>query len=286
MRKAAAILALLLPVALAGCTPSGRSEAQSWRTVTSARQVWDREPMEVRVQYGAGTLRIEPAEPPTLYELELRYDENVSTPVVEFDESARRLRLGATSAQGGRRRLAVRDGATADVRLTREVPLDLSLEFGAGSANIRLGGVSVRRLSLSTGASETRVTFDAPNPIDAERVSIDAGAADLRVTGLGNVRAERIDFQGGVGSTVLDFSGDWARGAAASVQMGVGAITFRIPRTLGVRIDRSSFLTSFSAPGLERQGNSYYSANWDGARHRLTIDVSAALGSIDVQWID
>jgi len=110
--------------------------------------------------------------------------------------------------------------------------------------------------------------------------------ADLRVTGLGNARAGRIAFQGGVGATVLDFGGEWRRDATASVQMGVGSLTLRLPREQGVRISRTSFLTSFSAPGLERDGNSYVSANWESAPHRLTIDINAAMGSINVQWID
>jgi hypothetical protein len=260
-------------------------EAQTWRTLTSARQVWDREPLDLQIQYGAGRLTIRPADPPTLYEMELRYAEEVVTPVVEYDEQGRTLRLGVRPVEG-RRSLNRRDASTASIRLTRQVPLDIDLSFGAGRAEIQLGGVAVRRLAVSTGASETTLDFDTANPVVAHSVSIEAGAADLRVTGLGNARAERISFQGGVGATVLDFGGSWDRSATASVQMGVGSVTLRLPRHLGVRVDRSSFLTSFTAPGMEREGNSYYSPNWQNAPHRLTIDVSAALGSITIQWIE
>jgi hypothetical protein len=260
-------------------------EAQTWRTLTSARQVWDREPLDLQIQYGAGRLTIRPADPPTLYEMELRYAEEVVTPVVEYDEQGRTLRLGVRPVEG-RRSLNRRDASTASIRLTRQVPLDIDLSFGAGRAEIQLGGVAVRRLAVSTGASETTLDFDTANPVVAHSVSIEAGAADLRVTGLGNARAERISFQGGVGATVLDFWGSWDRSATASVQMGVGSVTLRLPRHLGVRVDRSSFLTSFTAPGMEREGNSYYSPNWQNAPHRLTIDVSAALGSITIQWIE
>jgi hypothetical protein len=51
-------------------------------------------------------------------------------------------------------------------------------------------------------------------------------------------------------------------------------------------LTRTSFLTSFDAPGLERRGDSYYSANWNSTPNQLTIDVSAALGSIEIEWID
>lgn len=283
---------LLLPtlawsaLALAGCLPDGGAEAQTWRTMTSARQVWEEEPLAVQLQYGAGTLTVGAADAPMMYQMEIRYDEDTVTPLVEFDPADHSLRLGVRSLEMNRRSFNRREGSTATINLTRTLPLDLDLNFGAGQANIHLGGISIRRLSVSTGASETTVSFDSPNPVAAERIAIEAGAADLRVTGLGNARAERITFQGGVGSTVLDFGGSWDRNGSASVQMGVGSVTLRIPRGLGLRINRSSFLTSFSPRGLERQGNDYFSADWASAPYRLTIDIQAALGSIDVQWIE
>jgi hypothetical protein len=286
MYKRIAYLALWAG-ALAACGGTAEpSDAQSWRTMTSERQVADLSPHDVRVQFGAGTLRVQPAESPTLYRFDLRYDEEYFTPVVDYDQSARTIRLGVTTGDRGRRGLNIRHGAEASVALSRDVPMALQLEFGAGEASIDLGGVSLRGFSIATGASETNIAFSRPNPIEADRVRIEVGAADLRVTGLGNVRARRIDFQGGVGATVLDFGGTWQRDAAASVQMGIGSLTLRFPRSIGVRIHRSSVLTSFSAPGFERDGNTYLSDGWAAAEHRLTIDLNAALGSVDVQWID
>jgi hypothetical protein len=253
--------------------------------MSSERQVWSTEPLNVHVQFGAGKIQIVPAESPTLYRMELEYDERGFAPLVEYDENRRRLRIGVKSPNESRR-TNVRGGSTASISLTREVPLDLNMEIGAAEADIQLGGVSMRTLSFTTGASESTIRFDAPNPIVAERISIEAGAADLRVYGLGNARAERISFKGGVGGTVLDFSGEWGHNALASVEMGIGSVTLRLPRTQGIRINRSSFLTSFSAPGFERRGDGYFSANWQSAAHQLTIDVSAALGSVQIVWID
>lgn len=258
--------------------------AQSWRTVNSARQVWDQEPVDVRIQYGAGELRVRPAESPLLYQMEMRYDEENYSPVTEYDTERRILRLGVRGKEG-RRGLRLREGSHATIALTRSVPIDLDLDFGAGEAEIDLGGVALRNLEVSTGASETHVRFGAPNPIRAGHVSIEAGAAELEVIGLGNARAEQFSFEGGVGSTLLDFSGEWDRSAAASVQMGIGSVTLRLPRGLGVRINKDSFLTSFDSQGLVKRGNSYYSTDWESARHQLTIDINAAFGSIEVEWI-
>lgn len=267
----------------AALAASGPAEGQTWRTITSARQVWDREPMDVQIQFGLGELNVRPAAEPMLYQMELRYDEERVTPVSEYQADRRRLRLGVEGRDGARR-LKHREGSRATIELTRTVPLDLDLDFGAGEADLDLGGIALRKLDLSTGASETRVRFGAANPVEAEWIRIHAGAAELEVVGLGNARAERFSFEGGVGSTVLDFSGRWDRNTTATVEMGVGSLTLRFPRDLGIRLNKDSFLTSFDSEGLIKRGSSFYSPNWDSAAHRLTVDVDAAFGSIKVEW--
>src|SRR5690606_12003734 len=101
-------------------------------------------------------------------------------------------------------------------------PLELDVRFGAGQAEIELGGISLERLHLGTGASETTVRFSSPNPIEADRVLIEAGAAELEVYGLGNARAERVEFKGGVGATTLDFGGAGGD-TEVQIEMGVGS---------------------------------------------------------------
>lgn len=282
-----ALLALAL-AAGAGPASAGASDAQSWRTVTSSRQALGEKALDVAVEYGAGRLVVTPANRPLLYEFQMRYDESQTTPVTDYDRASGALRLGMTSRDRGRglRVNRVREESRADLHLTREVPLDLDLEFGAGEADIDLGGLSLRSLRLATGASETRVAFGAPNRIAAGEVEMKAGAASFRATGLGNARAERFVFEGGVGETVLDFGGAWDRNATAKVSMGLGSLTLRFPRDLGVRIVKDSFLTSFDDAGLTKRGGAYYSRNWESARNRLTVEVDAAFGSIDIDWID
>lgn len=283
-RRTLAVLTVTAVATAAMLVSVDRAEAQSWRTMHSARQLWDREPLDVQIRYGAGELRVEPATGPMLYELEMRYDERRWTPLTEYDPERRSLRLGLES-RGRARNINGDGGSHARFALTREVPLDLDLEFGAGEADLELGGISLRRLQVSTGASATSIRFGAPNPVRAERVEIQAGAAALTVTGLGNTRARTIDFKGGVGSTTLDFTGAWDGDSRASVQMGLGEIRLRLPRGIGVRLNKSSFLTSFDSQGLIKQGSSFYSRDWETAQHRITIDLDAAIGSVAVEWV-
>lgn len=278
--RALGALLLVGSVAIA-TTASG----QSWRTMNSSRQMQGESPVEVDVAYGAGTLMVRPGSPSLLYRMELRYDADRSEPVAAWDAERRRLRLGVTTREGGPSARGKQESRSS-IELSPTVPLDLELQFGAGEAELELGGLRLHELKLSTGASETRVGWSKPNAVRARRIEIEAGAADLRVTGIGHARADHFAFRGGVGATVLDFGGPWDANASASVKLGVGSVVLRIPRGLGVRIDRRSFMTSFDADDMVKRGNSYFSEGYDRAQWRLTVDVEAALGSVEVEWID
>src|SRR5690606_28721908 len=112
-------LLIAAPIVVIGYGPNP-ALGQTWRTMTSARQVWDRDPIEVDIDYGAGTLQLGAAEAPMLYEMEIRFDEERFTPVAEWNEERRLLRLGARFTRSNRSN--VREGSAATIKLTRDVP--------------------------------------------------------------------------------------------------------------------------------------------------------------------
>lgn len=284
MRRRPERAALLIAGALA--LAAAPADAQQWRTLDVARQHQGERALDVRLEYAAGELRVRPAAAGLLYRMQLRYDERAARPVSVYDRSAGTLRLGVESTRGGRRGQRSERGGTATVELAPAVPMALALEFGAGRADLELGGMAVRSLDVATGASETELRWRTPNRVAASEVRIASGASRLGVRGLGNARAERIRYEGGVGETTLEFDGAWNRNADVSVEMGLGAVTLRFPRALGVRIESRSRLARFSPAGMERRGDAWYSPGYDRTRHRVTVRVEAALGAVNVQWID
>jgi hypothetical protein len=268
---------------LAACHAAG---AQRMRSTTSARQLNGETRANVELKYGAGRLRVSPARGDLLYRMELRYDDAQFRPVTDYDRTARTLKLGVEGREHRGRHHGDDDGQHATVELTPRVPLDLSLAFGAGEADVELGGLALRDVHLQTGASRTNVSFATPNRVAARRVKVEAGAAEVRVSGLGNTRSPRFEFSGGMGETTLDFGGAWTQSATAQIDMGVGSVRLRLPRALGVRIVRDSFLSSFDAGGMVKRGNAWYSRNYAQAQYKLDISIHAAIGSIEVDWID
>lgn len=90
---------------------------------------------------------------------------------------------------------------TWEVGLTREVPLTLKLETGAGETLADLRELRVTELELSTGASSTELTL--PAHAGQTRAQIHGGAASV-VIHIPEGVAARIYYQGGVSSFNVD----------------------------------------------------------------------------------
>jgi hypothetical protein len=271
-----AVLAVL--VGLPG--PGG---AQSWRTVTMSRQISGEDDLRVRVSYGAGRFTVGPAEKGVLYRMQLRYDEEVFEPRTVYEGN--RLELGVEGVGKSIRIGKGRSGGEMDLRLARGVPMDLDLEFGAVKAELDLGGLSLTELSLSTGASESVVDVSEPNPESMGTASFEVGAAAFTARHLGNLNAEHLRVDAGVGEVRLWFTGEWRQDATVFVDMGLGALELRFPEGLGVRLAKDSFLASLDSEGLVKRGDAYYSLDWETADRRVSVDLDAAFGSIKVVWV-
>ena len=290
-------------VAALGATATAPVAAQDWRDFRAARQSADVESMQVEVLYGAGRLSVTPSETPFLYDARIRYDTDRFQPLRGWtvDGDRGRLRLALTSLgdreDAGTIRLEdwdlefdfddlrFRDDEAGefDLKLHPAVPTDLRLEIGAAASRLSLGGLSLSSLELLTGASKTEVSFDDPNRERMSSLVLKAGAAEFDASGLGNARFERMEFVGAIGDVRLDFSGEWERDATAEIKMGVGELKIRVPRDIGVRIERSSLLISLDAPGFRKVDRSYESPNWESADVRLEIVLEAAFGTVEVE---
>ncbi len=276
----------LLAVAIGAFLAVGASTegtAQNWRTVSMSRQLEGERSVDVSVDYGAGEFTVRPADQSVLYRMQLRYDEDVFAPVHEYERG--RLHLG-TETIGRGVRLGKRDDSGAlELFLSTGVSMDLDMDFGAVKADIDLGGMRLTRLDISTGASQTRFDVSEPNPERMSRASFEVGAADFTARQLGNLNADEIEIDAGVGDIKLELTGSWERDAHVGVDMGLGSLELRVPKGLGVKLVKDTFLTSLDPEGLVKQGDAYYSLDYEEADVKVTIDVDAAFGSIRVVWV-
>jgi hypothetical protein len=265
----------------AAAFPAG---AQQWRTVDVSRQVRDSGAHEVRIKYGAGSLDVRPSDDPVLFAMHLRYDEDAVTPVHRYDAASRTLTLGLGDGSIRLGRSLGKDShGELRVALTRAVPLSLDLELGAAEARLDLGGLLLRDVEIETGASDSRVSFDRPNRIVMERLSVSAGAANLMLTGVANANARALRIESGVGNVDVRFDGALTQSMDVEATMTLGRVSLTVPRDAGVRVELSRFLAGFDHFGLEKRGDAWYSANWDEATHRIDMKVRTVFGSVAIR---
>ncbi len=261
---------------------AGPLQAQDWRDVAQARQRLEERDLEVRVRYGAGRVSVRPARDGQLFHAQLHYDAEKFQPILDYERGA--LEVGIQGLRDrGNIELRGRNEGKLDLTLSTESDLDLTFEMGAVRSDIELGGLRIERLELQTGASETQLRVSAPNPLDAERVSIQVGAADFDMEGLGNLNAREIEIHAGVGDVRIDLGGEWRQSADLQVEMGLGSLELRLPgQDVGVEILQDSFLTALDAKGLERRGGRYLTPGFERASRKVRVEIDAAFGKIRV----
>ena len=278
----------LATVAVSLLLPS-LAAAQTWQSVSASRRVRGEERLRVEVDFAVGTFRLRPAEGNALYRTDILYDAEHFTPRIEYNPRRARLDLGVIPE--------VESGLDLDyddteqyltVELSRSVPTVLDLKFGAARAELDLGGIPLERAEIKTGASESVITFEEPNPITCDRLEVGAGVAEFTLEKLGNARCRVIEVAGGVGDITLDFTGQWdgAVHTRVKIVVGFGEVNLRLPIGLGVEVEIDRIFAGFDASGFMKRGSRYISHDYDAAEQKLRLDIKAALGDVNVEWVE
>ncbi|HQR16789.1 MAG TPA: toast rack family protein [Gemmatimonadales bacterium] len=272
---------------LTALATGGTVHAQALTSYSTTRQFHGEVRLTATVEFGGGTLNVGAGEPGALYAMQLAYDAQRFQPVSQWSASRGTVTLGLADRDGGG--ISMNAGSrkqTADIQFSPEADLDLSLKMGAVQSAVDFGGLRLSSLVLETGASTVEVRFSKPNAVRCTAAVFRAGAAELNVTGLGNSRCDKVTYEGGVGSVLLDFTGAWAGNTELEATQAMGGLTLRIPRSVGVAITTEQFLATFQPAGFTRQGNHYTSANYATARRRLDVTLTTSLGGVTVEWVN
>jgi len=267
---------------------AGSLEAQTWRSGTATRQVRGEQRLHVAVELAAGTFLLRPGSPGTLYRSNVRYDADLFESSTTFDAGGSRLDIALKpNGEDGDFDLGEQTEQHLDLALSPTVPTFLDLTFGAATAELEFGGLSLEGVKVQTGASKSVIAFSAPNRVPCGMFEVEVGAAELSVTGLGNARCARISVTGGVGQVELDFTGGWPGSSVttAEVTIGLGTLRLRFPEGLGVAVKVDRFLASFEDRGFVKRGSRYVSTGFDEAAIRLEIDLKAIFGDVNVEWV-
>lgn len=234
---------------------------------------------QVEVTMGTGELSLAAGEPDLLFSGQFRTNVPAWKPEVTWKDGVLKVAQPDTPGMPG-------PGAENewDLALAPRVPISLKLRVGAARGRLDLDGLALTNFSLETGASDMVVRWDTPNTVPMERFLLRAGAANVEVRGIGYARPQNVEVEGGVGNLILDFTGPWSDSARVKITAGVGALTLRFPRDVGVRVTVEGGLSNIQTSGDWRLSEGVYvSSAYDPAKTNLEVTLMAGVGNVTLE---
>jgi hypothetical protein len=178
------------------------------------------------------------------------------------------------------------DRGAWELKFTDAIPISFDVELGVGKGRFDMSGLQTKDFNLSTGASEVVLSFDEANRTTIDNINIESGVSRFEGRNLCNANFKRFKFQGGVGSYTLDFGGELKREVDVDVEVGLGAVTIIIPKSIGVKLfyDKN-WLTRFEyAKDFNTTNDTQYvTDNYSSATGRMNIRIDSGLGSVKIR---
>jgi N-terminal domain of toast_rack, DUF2154 len=220
-------LLLLGALLLASC--SSRARVGQLQTETQSVELGDARSVRVEINLGAGDLNVTGGGE-KLLEAAFTYNVARLKPEVAYTNGTLVVRQpdvkGLPALQG------ITDYRNEwDLRLYDEVPMDLSVDVGAGVSNLQLAGLSLTGLDVSLGAGKHTVDLSGDWARDLD-VTIDTGAANISLRLPGDVGV-RVKVESGphtIETTGLTKDGDFYTNAA----YGVSEVTLKVDLKAGI----------------------------------------------------
>jgi hypothetical protein len=246
--------------------------------------------LESAIRFDIGSIEISGDRPgDSLYSYSLEYDKATFSPDVQYipalDGTEGRFNFNLQST----RRLGIHPKNYNNkllISFNRTLPLKLMIESGVGDARLSLSGLKLSRLDFESGVGAAKMSAYEPNSIPCEYIRLKSGVGRFETIGLGYLNFRQFEFEGGVGSTDLDFSGEWKHNADINIKVGVGGVIVRLPRELGVKVEaEKNFLSGLHLEDFDKQGSYYYSKNYDKASVRVSINVETGIGGLRITWL-
>lgn len=187
-------LVLLVALLVAGCTP--RTRVGELRSESQSVELGDAKSVHVEINVGAGDLTVTGGAE-NLLEADFTYNVDRLKPEMKYTDGT--LTLWQPENEG----LPDLQGLTNfrnewALRLNNDVPMDLSVDMGAGNSDLQLAGLSLRGLNITLGAGGNTIDLSGDWARDLN-VTIDAGAGDINVRLPKDVGA-RVQVDAGVGT--------------------------------------------------------------------------------------
>jgi len=169
---------------------------------------------------------------------------------------------------------------TWELALTNALPLNLTIEGGASENLFDLSGLTLTKLKIAQGASETTIRFDTPNPGLIEDFSFTTGASSAKLFGLGNANFRQMSMSCGAGDYTLDFTGTLLQDSVVDIKAGVSNITIIIPAEMRAVVINQGTVSTVNSQGTWLLTDQTYTTLNEG--YTLTINLDLSVGNVNL----
>jgi hypothetical protein len=277
-----AVLAALALVTMAcGITinvPVEQVKTGPTQTMTLDIAVPSESPANLKLEFGAGELAIDPGTSDALLQGTARFNVEDFRPEVSQNGSEVTVRSGDLEIRGFPS-INTRNFVNEWNLQLGTAPMNLLIDAGAYQGEIELGGLSILNLDVNDGAADTRLEFSTPNLVEMDTLSYTTGASKVELSGLANANFGTMIFRSGAGDYTLDFSGTLLRDARVDVESGVSQVTIIVPEGVSVLLTFTGGLANVDMQG-EWEKTSLNTYELQGSGPTLEFQVEMGAGNL------
>jgi len=268
-----------LGIAMLACTFTFNSDVQGMSVGDTQTKEIDvsaentDENVKVRLEFGAGELKINPGSGEALVSGTATYNVEEFEPQVTETQSMVKI-----SQQVENVNLIPAFGNEVENRWDLELgskPMDLDISAGGYQGDYELGGIPLHELRVAEGAAKTDLSFSKPNPVEMDILRYDTGASQATLSGLANANFREMDFRSGAGEYHLDFSGQLQQDADVRIKSGLSSIVIIVPEGTAATVQFEGGLANVDRSGDWRLSGDVYSLAGDGPELRITVELGA-----------
>lgn len=170
---------------------------------------------------------------------------------------------------------------------SKDIPLELDLNYGLGKAYIDLSDLSVSKLKVNTGSADVNVGYlsEVPNRIDMDSILMQVDLGTLTCRNLSFARARNISANVGFGSLTLDLRDQSLIDSNVKASVGAGDLIVYVPASktpMKVKV-KASYLCKVALPPSfkEIKDNVWVNEAYTPyANNLVNFDVNVSLGTI------
>ncbi len=117
-------------------------------------------------------------------------------------------------------------------------------------------------------------------PVDLD---VEFGAGDSTVD-LSEVDVRELHVLTGAGETRVDLTGERTADVSAEIEAGVGELTVKVPKDVGVRITgMQDGVGDFNVDGFSADGDGFVNDAWDTATVKIELRIQRGVGEVTVE---